>query len=415
MKRQFNLLYSLLFLIGLSLSVASCSSDSPSGNDGNGDKPTVTSFTATPGSITIGNPTTLAWSVSNATNISIDNGLGAQSGSSVVVYPTANTTYTLTATNSAGSTTSTVTVSVQGTISRIDIVPSDPQSLQPGGTVQLTAKAYGTANNDLNLPQTAFTWSSTNNALAQVSASGLVSVPAAITAGGIAQVTAAAGDVKSAPVAINVQLQKATTLVIFHPKGEGESFAAYTSAFGTTSFDFVTDRAGNADPTTITLESIKGYERVFYFSHDDYPMHATTKSVLKLYASMPNKRLVIMGNSNQVSDDAGFMSFLGLQSEEYMSSSAINSTFTGGAGTVMEGFNFEHIADFAWLSQMTPKVDGSAAMPAFMATVAETSAPAITAIQTNVGTSSKVFYSGFVLENVQVDLRDDFIARLMTM
>ena len=54
----------------------------------------------------------LMWSVIDATSLSIDNGIGAVTGSQLSVTPTATTTYTLTATNAGGSTSATATVSV---------------------------------------------------------------------------------------------------------------------------------------------------------------------------------------------------------------------------------------------------------------------------------------------------------------
>jgi len=57
---------------------------------------------------------TLQWSASGTLPIifSLDNGLGSQTGSSVSVFPIVNTTYTLTAANSAGQATAQVTVNV---------------------------------------------------------------------------------------------------------------------------------------------------------------------------------------------------------------------------------------------------------------------------------------------------------------
>ena len=75
-------------------------------------KPTISSFAATPSAMTPGSSSTLAWSVTGATSVSIDQGVGTVSGTSVTVAPTATTTYTLTATNSSGTTAATVTVSV---------------------------------------------------------------------------------------------------------------------------------------------------------------------------------------------------------------------------------------------------------------------------------------------------------------
>jgi uncharacterized cupredoxin-like copper-binding protein len=73
------------------------------------------SFTATPASITAGQSSTLSWTTTNASNVSIDNGLGAQALSgSTGVAPTQTTTYTLTATGIGGTTTRQVTVTVTG-------------------------------------------------------------------------------------------------------------------------------------------------------------------------------------------------------------------------------------------------------------------------------------------------------------
>jgi hypothetical protein len=78
-----------------------------------GNPPVISSFTATPSSITSGGSSTLAWSITGSpTSVSIDNGLGAQIGSSVSVSPAVTTTYKITATNSFGTTTATVTVTV---------------------------------------------------------------------------------------------------------------------------------------------------------------------------------------------------------------------------------------------------------------------------------------------------------------
>ena len=91
--------------------------------------PTISSFTASPTSITSGNSSTLSWSVSGATSLSINQGVGTVTGSSRSVSPTATTTYALTATNSSGSSTATATVIVTS--------PSDTTS----PTVSLTAPA----------------------------------------------------------------------------------------------------------------------------------------------------------------------------------------------------------------------------------------------------------------------------------
>ncbi len=80
--------------------------------------PTITSFSANPTSITPGGVATLTWSVSGATSVSIDQGIGnvAISGTRAV-SPSANTVYTLTAGNGATSATATTSVFVTGSSS----------------------------------------------------------------------------------------------------------------------------------------------------------------------------------------------------------------------------------------------------------------------------------------------------------
>jgi PKD repeat protein len=74
--------------------------------------PTAT-FSAAPTSITAGQSSTLTWTSTNATTVSIDNGVGSQAlNGSTSVSPTSTTTYTLTATGPGGTTTKTATVTV---------------------------------------------------------------------------------------------------------------------------------------------------------------------------------------------------------------------------------------------------------------------------------------------------------------
>ena len=75
---------------------------------------TISSFTAEPSTIIRGNSSTLRWSVSDATSITIDNGIGTVSASgSRSVSPSDNTTYRMSAKGAAGDAVATVTVYVQ--------------------------------------------------------------------------------------------------------------------------------------------------------------------------------------------------------------------------------------------------------------------------------------------------------------
>ena len=73
----------------------------------------ITNFSAEPRSIQRGQSATLTWSVANATDITIDNGIGAVAANGTrQVFPTNTTTYTLTASSAGGNDTRSVTVEV---------------------------------------------------------------------------------------------------------------------------------------------------------------------------------------------------------------------------------------------------------------------------------------------------------------
>ncbi len=75
--------------------------------------PTIASFTATPATLPVGGGNvTLAWTTTAADTLSIDQGVGIVTGGSIVVAVTANTTFTLTATNATVPVTAQVAVTV---------------------------------------------------------------------------------------------------------------------------------------------------------------------------------------------------------------------------------------------------------------------------------------------------------------
>ncbi|CAM2005949.1 OmpA family protein [Acanthopleuribacter pedis] len=74
--------------------------------------PTIGFFTATPDDIKQGEFTTLSWSTQNAETVTISNLGQVAATATVILTPEATVTYTLTATNSAGSATAEVTVNV---------------------------------------------------------------------------------------------------------------------------------------------------------------------------------------------------------------------------------------------------------------------------------------------------------------
>jgi len=107
--------------------------------------PTINSFSATPATIHAGESAILAWNVSEATSMTIDNGVGIVTGATgtKAVSPAATTTYTLTATNADGTRTSTATVTVQLLPPVVVSFTATPASIMEGGTSTLAWTVTG--------------------------------------------------------------------------------------------------------------------------------------------------------------------------------------------------------------------------------------------------------------------------------
>jgi hypothetical protein len=148
-----------------------------------GTAPVIGTFGASPSAITAGQSSTLSWSLSGASTVSIDNGVGAQSTattSSVSVSPAQTTTYTLTAVNYIGTTTAQTTVTVTpasygggggggGTVSlpTIDFFSASPATVQPGQSSLLSWSIIGAATVSIG-PSVALASLSPNSGIATV-------------------------------------------------------------------------------------------------------------------------------------------------------------------------------------------------------------------------------------------------------
>jgi hypothetical protein len=123
-KNKWFLVLIAISAIALIGSATACAPTAPAGPAA---KPTINSFTASPTSISTGQETTLSWNVSGATDITIEPGIGtAGSIGSMQLSPDAGTTYTITATNKAGSATASVAVAVTPAVpSKPDLVVTD--------------------------------------------------------------------------------------------------------------------------------------------------------------------------------------------------------------------------------------------------------------------------------------------------
>ena len=94
-------------------------------------KPAISYFTAEPTTVTVGQPSSLRWSVADATSVRIDNAIGEVSPNGRRgVYPTATTTYHLTATGPGGTSEADATVTVSSP------PPPAPVQTAPQPTIQ---------------------------------------------------------------------------------------------------------------------------------------------------------------------------------------------------------------------------------------------------------------------------------------
>jgi hypothetical protein len=176
--------------------------------------PTISSFTAAPASIASGGSSTLFWSVSGATSLSLNQGIVDVTGlTSKSVFPFATTTYTLTATNSSGSVTASTTVTVSSvrnspTIASFTAVPA---SITSGVSSMLSWSVSGATSLSLNqgigdvtgltsksvFPLTTTTYTLTATSSGSVTASAMVTVSPAKNPPTIAFFTAAPTSITS--------------------------------------------------------------------------------------------------------------------------------------------------------------------------------------------------------------------------
>jgi peptidoglycan-associated lipoprotein len=105
------------------------------------ERPTINSFTAEPSTIERGQSSTLSWSISNATDMTINSGIGAvQSQGQRQVFPTNTTTYTLTARGPGGTDTRNVSVTVSSPPPPPPPSAPRPPTLSPADLLQQQAQ-----------------------------------------------------------------------------------------------------------------------------------------------------------------------------------------------------------------------------------------------------------------------------------
>jgi hypothetical protein len=135
-------------LAALSILVGCSSAGSSSGGGGSSAAPTAT-LSASPTSITAGNGSTLTFSATNATQGSIDQGVGpvgTKPGSVQVTPPVGVTTYTYTATGPGGTATASATVTVTQLTPPTISLQATPAAIIAGQPVTLTWSSSNATN-----------------------------------------------------------------------------------------------------------------------------------------------------------------------------------------------------------------------------------------------------------------------------
>lgn len=112
------------------------------GCSGSGGVPVITAFSAGSTTVDAGGTVELDWTVSGASSLAIDNGVGTVTGrSSLRVTPSQTTTYTLTASNAKGSVSAKTTITVKVTLS----LEQTALVLTPGSTQRFSATVKGSS------------------------------------------------------------------------------------------------------------------------------------------------------------------------------------------------------------------------------------------------------------------------------
>ena len=138
-------------------------STAPQSSDG---KPVIVYFTATPADIRPGGSTTISWKVTGASDIKIVPEIGpAGPEIAITIYPDRTTTYSLMASNTAGSTSKDVVVSVVGDLPGqsqsaktliLNLLPAESGSLVKNTTSFTRYNAVCAGDNIANLSSRAF-------------------------------------------------------------------------------------------------------------------------------------------------------------------------------------------------------------------------------------------------------------------
>jgi hypothetical protein len=134
----------LLLILLSCLGLLNCGTSNSSAQKGS--SPSISSFSANPTTINSGSSSTVSWATSGSTSIAITPGTftSTSANGSTSLSPTATTTYTLTATNVAGSSTSSLTITINApTKPVITSFTANPASITSGSSSTLSWATTG--------------------------------------------------------------------------------------------------------------------------------------------------------------------------------------------------------------------------------------------------------------------------------
>ena len=174
--------------------------------------PVIVAFMAAPDTVTAGQSANLQWNVTGATTVSIDQGIGkVDVAGTKAVTPAATTTYTLSASNAAGSVSKSVALTVgQAGPPTINSFTADPATIVTGQTATLQWDITGATSISISpgigpvsasgtrvvIPVTTTTYTLTaTNSNGSVNAPATITVPSATTSKPVVTFTASSSNI----------------------------------------------------------------------------------------------------------------------------------------------------------------------------------------------------------------------------
>jgi hypothetical protein len=272
-----------------------------------GQQAVINSFDASPASISAGETATLSWTVTGATTVSIDQGIGNVALTSTrAVAPTTTTTYILSATNSAGTTTATTQVIVAGTAATptpsptptpaspptVDYFMANPPAITAGGSTTL---GWSVSN---------ATSVSIDNGVGSVSSAGTTTVSPALTTDYTLLATNAAGPtgvtitvvVGAAPAAgmpdlIIEDIVRSGDKITYTIKNQGDATAGpSTSTLLVDGATVANDSVGSLAPGEVKTEAFAGYTYSCTLPSDSVQVKADTGNTVVESSEANNSR-----------------------------------------------------------------------------------------------------------------------------